>query len=69
MVYANPRFARRQSLWEDLGKIGDAMDDGWMVFGCFNSISSASERKGGAPNFATRGKSIHLEAWETSPKA
>lgn len=54
-VYANPRFARRHALWEDLGKISDTMDGEWMVIGDFNAITNSNERKGGAQNFATRG--------------
>lgn len=54
-VYANSRYARRISLWEDLSKIADSMDDDWMVLGDFNSITNANERKVGVVNFASRG--------------
>lgn len=60
-VYASPRLARRQALWDDLGKIAEIMDGEWMVLGDFNSITNAHEWKGGAPNFAVRGMRIFSE--------
>lgn len=60
-VYASPRLARRQALWDDLGKIAEIMDGEWMVLGDFNFITNAHERKGGAPNFAVRGMRIFSE--------
>lgn len=53
-VYANPRFSRRQALWDDLKMLAESMEEPWMVLGDFNSIAANHERKGGAPNFASR---------------
>lgn len=55
VVYASPRFAPRQKLWEDLGEIAESMEDPWVVLGDFNSIMANHERRGGSPNFAIRG--------------
>lgn len=46
IVYANPRYLRRQILWEDLGGIAESMEDPWVVLGDFNSIMADHERRG-----------------------
>lgn len=55
VVYASPRLAPRQILWDDLRAIADNMEEPWVILGDFNSIMVSHERRGGAPNFATRG--------------
>lgn len=54
-VYASPRYVSRQDLWDNLKILGEAIDDPWVVIGDFNAILADHERRGGSPNFSTKG--------------
>ncbi|XP_061376477.1 uncharacterized protein LOC133318493, partial [Gastrolobium bilobum] len=48
-IYANPREEVRRSLWQDLRRIADSMNEPWLITGDFNEIASPLEKRGGAP--------------------
>lgn len=58
VVYANPYYVRRQSLWDELVRIAEAHDEPWAVLGDFNCILADSERKGGAEVPSNRGRMV-----------
>ncbi|XP_061342522.1 uncharacterized protein LOC133288718 [Gastrolobium bilobum] len=48
-IYANPREEVRRSLWQDLRRIADSMNEPWLITDDFNEIASPFEKRGGAP--------------------
>lgn len=52
VVYASPRYMRRQTLWEDLKVMADDMVEPWMILGDFNAIQNNQERRG-VPRIST----------------
>lgn len=56
VVYGSPRYVKRNDLWADLIRLGNSLDLPWIVLGDFNCILVDHERRGGAQNFAIRGR-------------
>ncbi|XP_061364985.1 uncharacterized protein LOC133308383 [Gastrolobium bilobum] len=48
-IYANPREEVRRSVWQDLRRIADSMNEPWLITDDFNEIASPFEKRGGAP--------------------
>ena len=46
-IYANPRFAERCMLWENLKLISNLHDLPWALMGDFNEVISEGEKSGG----------------------
>lgn len=55
VVYASPRFAQRQEVWDDLARLAETTSEAWVILGDFNSILAEHERRGGSSNFSIRG--------------
>lgn len=56
-VYASPREEGRREMWNELQRIVDNMDIGWIVCGDFNDIlSGAEKREGDIPSMRNCGK-------------
>ncbi|XP_028758817.1 uncharacterized protein LOC114717788 [Neltuma alba] len=50
VVYASPNLAARRSLWSNLSRLGEQMQEPWVLGGDFNATLFDSERKSIAPN-------------------
>jgi len=48
-VYANPRYAERQVLWENLSKVADHQNKPWIIAGDFNEPLAEEDKFGGRP--------------------
>ncbi|KAI9128865.1 hypothetical protein K1719_000348 [Acacia pycnantha] len=48
VVYANPNYVLKQTLWTELEKLAFASSEPWAALGDFNDIISQAERSGGA---------------------
>lgn len=44
IVYANPRFAERHLLWENLASVANLHDLPWVITGDFNEVLSVEEK-------------------------
>lgn len=50
IVYAKTKARRRKKLWHHLEQVKDSIHGPWSIFGDFNTIMQASEKKGGRPH-------------------
>lgn len=56
-VYASPRYAKREDLWDTMISLAASSLESWTCIGDFNSYLSVDEKSGGgAPNFRAMAK-------------
>ncbi|XP_016498057.1 uncharacterized protein LOC107816829 [Nicotiana tabacum] len=56
IVYAKTKARRKKKLWQKLEQIKDIIQGPWSMFGDFNSIMQAIEKKGGRPHRIRKSK-------------
>lgn len=49
VIYASPRAAERNELWDNMLNLSYSISAEWLVIGDFNEIAAPSEKKGGGP--------------------
>ena len=49
LLYGPPNRNNRGTFWEDVDKVGDAFNGGWLCLGDFNHVFSQADKKGGKP--------------------